>query len=97
MTEPPRPWSAHDPGRFRRGYALGVTVPLPVAVFVGGVTGNAVVAVVVGLVVVVGSFVLLVQRGDDFLRGLGAGVLTAIAVVLLVFGACFAMIVSGGF
>lgn len=88
MTHGPPP---HDrpPGEkpMWPGFLLGFFVVAPAVAFLAIAiqTGMG----IVSIAVVVGAFVLLFQR-DRFLRGIGTGVLAAIAVALIVlFVACY--------
>jgi hypothetical protein len=86
------------PGSRWPGFFVGL-VGLPVVVFVLLMAGIADVVggeggVVLGGLVVLGSIVL-VTRPDPFQRGLGAGMLVAIALTpIILIGLCFAMLDS---
>lgn len=90
------PGQERPPSRIKgSGVAVGAfLVPVPVfalAVAVASAVGFLG-TVVVLLLAAVGSLVVLVAATDPFRRGLAAGLLITLSVVLLLFGACFAIL-----
>jgi hypothetical protein len=94
-------WPGQEPPRrgvSGSGVAMGVfLLPVPViALMVGaGWLAGAVASVVVLGVAIVAAFLMVVAQDDPFRRGLGVGLLITLAVVLLLFGACFAILTQG--
>lgn len=89
MNDPQRSGSMW-PGFFAGLIGLPVLVVAVLATGIAASLGE--VAVVVGGIVVVAA-ILLVTRPDPFQRGLGAGMLVAMALApIVLIGLCFAMI-----